>query len=55
MNQNHGDMTESLVGLTDVGQTGVVEENLLQDESGDGLRQLRSLFHYTQTERDDLG
>ena len=52
--QDHSDMREALVSLTDVRQTGVVEQYLLQNERSDRLRQLRALLHDAQTQRNDL-
>ena len=47
-------MGESFVGLADVGETGFVEEDLLEDERGDGFGELAARFHDAQTERDDF-
>lgn len=46
---------EALVSLTDVRKTNVVEENLLYDEDGYSLAELRACFHDAQAKRDDLG
>lgn len=52
----HGtDSVEPLVGLADVGQPYVIEQDLLHNEDGHGLAQLRACFHYTQAQGDDLG
>lgn len=41
---------EALVRLTDVSKANVVKQDLLYDEDGDGLAELRSGFHDSQTE-----
>ena len=46
---------ESLVCLADVLQAEVVEEDLLDDEDGDGLAKLGAGLHDPQTKGDDLG
>ena len=46
---------ETFVGVADVGQTCLVQKNLLHDEDSDCLREFRACFHDTQTERYDLG
>ena len=49
----HG--VETLVGLTNVLQAHVIQENLLDDEDGDGLAKLGSGFHDTEAEGYDFG
>ena len=53
--QNRPDRVETLVRLADVGEPEVVEQDLLDNEDGDRLGQLRPSLHDPQTERDDLG
>ena len=53
--QDHGNVAKPIVGLADVIQPSVVKQNLLQNESGDRLRQLRACFHDSQTKWDDFG
>ena len=43
-----------VVGLADVVQSSLVQEDLLEDEGGHGLAQLRARLHDAQTQRDDL-
>ena len=46
---------EPVVGLADVEEARVVQEDLLHDEGGDGLAQLGAVVHDPQAEWDDLG
>lgn len=46
---------EALVCLTNVCQTGIIQKDLLDNEDGHGLGQLRAGFHDAQTEGDDFG
>lgn len=48
-------MREAVVGLADVREAAVVEQDLLQDERGHGLAQLRARLHDAQAQRNDLG
>jgi len=51
----HGaDGVEALVRLTDVGQAGIVEQDLLDDEDRDGLAQLGAGLHDAEAQGDDL-
>jgi hypothetical protein len=43
--QNRAYGIEPLVGVADVGKTHVVEQDLLYDEDGDGLAELRAGLH----------
>ena len=52
--QDHRHVGEPVVGLTDVIQSSLVQQDLLQDEGGHSLAQLRAALHDPQTERDDL-
>lgn len=52
--QHEADCVEPLRSGTHVGQAGLVEQDLLYDEGGHGLRQLGPRLHYPQTERNDL-
>ena len=53
--QHRADGVEALVGLADIGKTGVIEKNLLYDEYGDGLAKLGAGLHDAKTKRNDLG
>jgi hypothetical protein len=53
--EDSADGVEALVRLADVGQTDIVQEDLLDDEDGNGLGKLGSGFHNAQAQRDDLG
>jgi hypothetical protein len=46
---------EAVVSLADVRQSAVVEQDLLENEVRNGLRQLRAALHDPQAQRDDLG
>ena len=46
---------EAFVRLTDVGETNIVEQDLLYNEDGHRLTELRASLHDTQTKRDDFG
>jgi hypothetical protein len=46
---------EPLIGGADVVEAIVVKKDLLHDEDGDSLAELRPGLHNTQTERNDLG
>lgn len=52
--KNSANSVESLVGLADVLQSHVIEQDLLNDEDSNGLAELRSSLHDTEAERDDL-
>lgn len=52
--EDGSDSVEALVRLTDILQSEVVEEDLLDDEDGNRLGQLRASLHDTQTQRDYL-
>ena len=52
--QDSADRVESLVGVADVRQAGLVQEDLLDNEDGDRLRELRACLHDAQTQWDDL-
>ena len=52
--QNHSNMREPVVGLTDVVEAGLVQQDLLEDEGGHSLAQLGAALHDPQTQRDDL-
>lgn len=47
-------MRESLKGLADVGETCLVQQDLLQDERGHCFGELAARLHYPQTERNNL-
>jgi len=53
--QDRPDRVESLVRLTDVRESEVVEEDLLDDEDGYGFGEFGSCFHDSKAERDDFG
>lgn len=46
---------ETLVGLADVREPNIVEQDLLYDKDGDRLAELRARLHDPQAQRDDLG
>jgi hypothetical protein len=48
----HG--VEALVGLADVGEAGVIEENLLYYKYSDSLAQLGARLHDAKAQRDNL-
>jgi hypothetical protein len=50
-----GDGIETLVGMAYVGEAGLVEEDLLDDEDGDGLGELGACLHDAQAKGNDLG
>lgn len=50
----HGDVRETVVCLADVRQAALVQQDLLQDERGDRLGQLRPGLHDPETQRYDL-
>ena len=52
--QDHRHVREPVVGLTDVVQSRLVQEDLLQDEGCHCLGQLRSGLHDPEAEGDDL-
>ena len=53
--KNGSNGVESFVSLTDVLQTEVVEQDLLNDKDGDSLAEFATCFHDTQAERDNFG
>lgn len=53
--QDGANGVESFVGLANICQSKVVEQDLLHDEDGDCFGKLRSGFHDAEAERDDLG
>jgi hypothetical protein len=53
--ENGANSVESLVGLADVLQSHVIEQDLLDDEDSNGLAELRSSLHDTEAKRNDLG
>ena len=53
--QNRAHRIEALVCLADVLQPHIVEQDLLHNEDGHRLAELRAGLHDTQTERDNLG
>jgi hypothetical protein len=53
--ENSTDGIEALIGLADVREANVIQQNLLHDEDSDSLAQLRTGLHDTETQRDDLG
>ena len=52
--EHRADGVEALVGVADVREAGLVEEDLLHDEDRDGLGELGAGLHDSQAERDDL-
>jgi len=53
--QDRADRVESLVGVADVSQPCLVEEDLLDDEDRHRLGELRAGLHDTEAERNDFG
>jgi hypothetical protein len=53
-NQYHGDMWEPVICLADVGQSTVIQQDLLQNKSCHRLWELRATFHDTKTQWDDF-
>ena len=52
--QDHGHVGEPVVGLTDVVEPSLVQQDLLEDEGGHSLAQLGAALHDPQTQWDDL-
>jgi len=52
--QNGPDSVETLVRVTDISQTGLVEQDLLDNEDCHSFRKLRSSFHNPEAKRDDF-
>lgn len=48
------DGVEALVGVTDVREPGLVQQNLLHNEDGDCLGEFGARLHDAQAERDDF-
>lgn len=46
---------EAFVSLADILQAHIIEQDLLDDEDGDGLAELGARFHDAQAKRDDFG
>lgn len=53
--ENSTDCVEALISLTNVLQSHVVKEDLLDDEDRHGLAELGARLHDTQTKRNDFG
>lgn len=53
--QDGADSIESLIGMTDVSKTHVIQQDLLNDENGHSLAQLGTRLHDPKAEGDDLG
>lgn len=53
--EHSADGVEPFVGSADIVQAIVVKKDLLHDEYGDSLTELRARLHDAQTERNDLG
>lgn len=49
--QNGADGVEPLVGVADISQASLIQENLLHDENCYSFRKLRTRLHDTQAER----
>lgn len=52
--QHGADGVEALISLADVLQAQIVEQNLLDDENGDGLAEFAARLHDAQAEWDDF-
>ena len=46
---------EALVGLADVCKTNVIQQDLLDNEDGNGFTELGTRLHDAQAQRDDFG
>ena len=53
--QDHRHVGEPVVGLTDVVEPSLVKQDLLEDEGGHSLAQLRPALHDPKAEWNDLG
>lgn len=53
--EDSANSVEALVGLANVGEADVIEQDLLDNEDGDGLAELAAGLHDSQTQGDDLG
>lgn len=53
--ENGADCIEPLISGADVVEAIVVKKDLLHDEDGDSLAELRAGLHNSQTERNNLG
>jgi hypothetical protein len=53
--QDRANGVEALISLANIGKTGVIQQNLLDNKYCDGLAELRASFHDTETEWDNLG
>ena len=52
--KNHCHMREPVIGLTDVVEAGLIQQDLLEDECGHSLAQLGPRLHDPQTQRNYL-
>ena len=53
--KNGANSVETLVSLADVGQPNVIQQDLLYDEDGHCLAELRSSFHDPEAKRYNFG
>lgn len=53
--QNHGHVAKTIVGLTNIIQSSLVQQDLLENERGHGFGKLRTSLHDSKAKRDDLG
>jgi hypothetical protein len=53
--ENGADCVETLVGLADVCEPNIVQEDLLYDEDGNSLTEFRTSLHDAQAKGNDLG
>jgi len=53
--EDRADGEEAFVGVTNIGEPGLVEEDLLDDEDRNRFGEFRAGFHDAETEWDDLG
>jgi hypothetical protein len=53
--QHSADSVKAFVRLADIGEPEVVEEDLLDDEDGDGFGEFGAGLHDAEAEGDDLG
>jgi hypothetical protein len=52
--EDSADSIEALIGLANVSETNVIQKNLLHNEDGHSLAELRPCLHDAQAKRDDL-
>lgn len=53
--KNVNDGMEAFIGMTNIGQSDLIQEDFLHDENGDGLGEFRAVLHNAQAKRNNLG